>query len=627
MDNLTIVIPYYEERIALDRLLATLPVDLPVIIVDDQSTEPLQLQRSNTKVFRPFQKGYFTGAVNFGLMRCTTDVLVLNQDVTLSGTAWLDTLAEHRAKYALIGERIKGDHPAFPGGYVHGVFQFMRRDAISKVGLMNEKLYPLWGASALWQLQICRKGFRSLPLESIPGLWHEPRHDGEHYGASIVKLLRQEPTKRNLYIRTPPLISVVIPCYNHGRYIEDAVNSLVGGKTSLGVMSGQTFQSFEIILVDDGSDAKTQEQMQAVTNDWEGIRYIRQRNKGTAGANNTGIRNSIGKYITILAADDMKEPWSLEELYQAATKHPEEYVYDAPTAFANGRRGKTYSLAPYSCEYLPMRNMVPAGIMYPREAWVQADGYPEEMVHGREDWAFNIALARAGWHGHQIQRSGYLYRRERQNRSLGNGDLREHFLTQLMRLFPDVYREGNMCCSGKGGGSASMTIRPTQSFNAASVPQGMAMLQYVGGNVGSQTWGGPGTVQSGRYYVFGNNPKDKIKFVDARDVNWFLALQENGKRIFTQYTEPEKKPLKTVPDNSAIVDWRESLDKEPQMQQKLTEAKASKEPEPAKTVVLTEQTEPTTVKAKESEVPKTVSPQRSAEFFKTQRGKPKSGTK
>lgn len=545
MDNLTIVIPYYQERAALDRLLATLPDAIPTIVVDDLSAEALPaITRPNTLVLRLARKGYFTGAVNVGIAACKTDVLVLNQDVTLTGTAWLDLIAEHRTKYALFGESIKGQHPAFPYGYVHGVFQFMRRDALNAVGPMDAEHYPLWGASALWQLAICRKGFQSKPLAAIPGLWHEPR---QKYGASITSLLQKEPDLKSKLIRTPPLISVIVPCYNHGQYLSDAVNSLIGGPTSLGVMPGQTLQSFEVIIVDDGSAPQTRERCEALANGWQGIRLIRQENKGTAGANNAGIRASAGQYLTIMAADDMREPWSLADLYQAAVSHPANYVYDEPTIFGSGQRIRRLALNSYNCQTLPHRNMVPAGIMFPRQAWTEAGGYREMMQFGREDWAFNIALALAGWHGHKIERSGYLYRREGQNRSLGSDDLREFYLLQLARLFPNLYRGGVMCCGdtrgqiGKGFGSPAR-----QTFDPSAIPQDMVLVEYAGSNVGSQSWGGPGTVPSGRYYVFGNNAKDKVKFVDKRDVDWLLNRMESSKRLFRLYVLPEEPAVAPV---------------------------------------------------------------------------------
>ena len=258
MQNLTIVIPFYNGHQYIHSLLEDIPKGIPVIIVDDHSEERLLLDRDNTVVVRPDRKGYFSGAVNVGLGMTRNDVLVLNQDIRLTGTKWMDLLTEKREDYALIGERITGNHPAFPNGYVHGVFQFMRRDAIQAVGGLDAKYYPLWGGSALWQWQICRKGFRSLPMERIPGMshWHHTP-TGDRYGSSIRQLLVKESSEADRFIRTPPAISVIVPCYNYGRYLSDCLNSLIGGDTSLGRMPGQTFQSFEVLIIDDGSTDST----------------------------------------------------------------------------------------------------------------------------------------------------------------------------------------------------------------------------------------------------------------------------------------------------------------------------------------------------------------------------------
>lgn len=66
------------------------------------------------------------------------------------------------------------------------------------------------------------------------------------------------------------------------------------------------------------------------------------------------------------------------------------------------------------------------------------------------------------------------------------------------------------------------------------LPQGndMVLVRYQGRNVGSTTWGGPGTVPSGRYYRFGANNKDRIKFVSKSDESWFYNFRENGQQIF-----------------------------------------------------------------------------------------------
>ena len=553
MNNLTIIVPYYNGELFIRPLLNSIPLGLPVIVVDDQSDTPLFLDGyPNVRVVRLETKGYFTGAINFATSLCTTDVLVLNQDVELQGTAWLDLIGKHRKDYALIGESIKGPHPAFPNLYPHGVFMFMRRDAIDQVGLMNAVDYPLWGASALWQWQICRQGFRSLPLETIPGLVHKRQGWA---GDSIRGLLSHNGVDKNLLIRTPPEVSVIIPCYNHGRYIRDAVNSLIGGLTPLGVFPPQTFQSFEIIIVDDGStDGTTPGQVDELADGWQGIRVYHTANGGTAAAHNYGIERAVGKYITTMSADDMREPWAIESLYRASLANPHSLVYDNLKTFTHGGRGHVWKTDPYDFEVLLEKNMVPVGTMFEKKAWEEVGGYPEALKYGREDWGFAIAMGAKGYCGVKLEEPGYLYRREGQNRTETNTtpEWRDRFLAQMVGLFPSLYKgDRPMACCGKGGSGAVRSAKPkgVLAMEAMAGVDGMALLEYLGKNYGSQQWGGP-NLPSHRIYVFGNNPKDKTKLVDRRDVEWFLNRRENGKPLFRQVPLPRlmaaSEPVKEV---------------------------------------------------------------------------------
>jgi glycosyltransferase involved in cell wall biosynthesis len=544
VDNLTVVVPFYNGHPFIHALLKTIPSGLPVIVIDDQSDIPLTLSGyPNVRLERPAEKLYFTGAVNYAATLCRTDILVLNQDVELHGDVWWKLIEQHRREYALIGERIKGIHPAFPHGYIHGVFQFMRRDALTQVGPMDAATYPLWGASALWQWQICRQGFKSLPLAEIPGLVHK-RTGG--FGDSIQDLLRRNGVDRTWLIRTPPEVSVVIPCYNHGRYIRDAVNSLIGGLTPLGVFPPQTFPSFEVIVVDDGStDGTTPAAVDAVADGWQGVRVFHTPNGGTAAAHNYGIEHAVGKYITTMSADDMREPWGLEKLYRASLAHPHALVYDNLLTFTNGGRGHVWKTNPYDFEELLYKNMVPVGTMFSKQAWQAVGGYPRDLKYGREDWGFAIAMGAQGYCGVKIDETGYLYRREGQNRTLSNTtpEWHDRFLAQMVHLFPYLYRgERPMACCG-GGGSRAKVAQSANSRGAAMAMQmmagteGMALVEYLGGNYGSQQWGGP-YLPSHRIYVFGNNAKDKIKLIDKRDLAWFLGRRENGRVIFRQVSLP-----------------------------------------------------------------------------------------
>src|SRR5215467_8142244 len=95
-----------------------------------------------------------------------------------------------------------------------------------------------------------------------------------------------------------PLVSVVIPAYNAGAYIEDALDSVFR----------QTFPRLEVIVVDDGSTDDTRSRLEPYRSR---IHYVWQTNNGSGAARNRGIDVSSGDYIAFLDADDL---WSPEKL-------------------------------------------------------------------------------------------------------------------------------------------------------------------------------------------------------------------------------------------------------------------------------------------------------------------------
>jgi glycosyltransferase involved in cell wall biosynthesis len=76
----------------------------------------------------------------------------------------------------------------------------------------------------------------------------------------------------------PPLVSVVIPCYNHGAYLAEAIESI----------QAQTYPNIEILVIDDGSTDNTKE----VACGFEKVQYHYQPNAGLSAARNTGIKKA-----------------------------------------------------------------------------------------------------------------------------------------------------------------------------------------------------------------------------------------------------------------------------------------------------------------------------------------------
>lgn len=98
-----------------------------------------------------------------------------------------------------------------------------------------------------------------------------------------------------------PKASVIVPAYNVAKTISDTLDALLA----------QTYDDFEIVIVDDGSTDDTQKIAQSYAARDSRVRIVRQTNRGLAGARNTGIVSSFGTYIGFCDSDDLWVPGKL----------------------------------------------------------------------------------------------------------------------------------------------------------------------------------------------------------------------------------------------------------------------------------------------------------------------------
>ena len=107
-----------------------------------------------------------------------------------------------------------------------------------------------------------------------------------------------------------PCVSVILPVYNGERYIRQSIESILA----------QTYQDFELLVIDDGSTDGTAGIVKAYENR---LRYIRQPNSGASHARNQGIRLSQGKHVAFQDADDLWEPEKLAIQVNFLDRHPD----------------------------------------------------------------------------------------------------------------------------------------------------------------------------------------------------------------------------------------------------------------------------------------------------------------
>lgn len=200
------------------------------------------------------------------------------------------------------------------------------------------------------------------------------------------------------------LVSIVIPCYNHGEYLSDSVGSALG----------QSWEPIEVIVVNDGSDEpETLEALEALERRGNpSLRVLCKENGHLSSARNHGIRNARGSTILTLDADDRVDPTIVRKGMQilagdrrvgVVTTHVRRFDDDGPTGVAFRPAGGEL------VDFL-VRNQACGGSLFRKECWEDAGGYDESMREGSEDWEFWISVTRKGWRVHSIPEPLYEYR-------------------------------------------------------------------------------------------------------------------------------------------------------------------------------------------------------------------------
>lgn len=202
-------------------------------------------------------------------------------------------------------------------------------------------------------------------------------------------------------------VSVVIPCYNAGDHLEEAVQSALG----------QTYADVEVVIVDDGStDARTKEILSAAV--WPRTTIIRQPNGGPSAARNRAVLAAAGEYILPLDADDRIDPTYVEKAVEVMRSRGDVGIVYCKAHKFGVERG-AWHLPAYSLNELVIDNVIFCTSLYRRDDWVRVGGYNEALRHGMEDYEFWIKLVHLGCNVFQIDEPLFFYRIQASSRTTG----------------------------------------------------------------------------------------------------------------------------------------------------------------------------------------------------------------
>ena len=191
-------------------------------------------------------------------------------------------------------------------------------------------------------------------------------------------------------------ISVIIPCFNDGLYIGQAVDSIFRSDEDV----------LEVIVVDDGSDDLTRNYLDKIRADK--VKIINQENKGVSAARNKGIIEAKGEYILLLDADDKFAPSFLGKAKQILQNNAEVGAVSCwYNIVENEKIVKQAEPKGGNIEDFLFANRSMVSSLLRKKCWEDAGGFDESMLIGYEDWEFWISVTKKGWEVRVIEE--YLY--------------------------------------------------------------------------------------------------------------------------------------------------------------------------------------------------------------------------
>ncbi|MBC7934605.1 MAG: glycosyltransferase [Rhizobacter sp.] len=195
-----------------------------------------------------------------------------------------------------------------------------------------------------------------------------------------------------------PKVSIIIPCYNQGHYLQDALSGFVPEN-----------DEYEIIIINDGSTHSIDELNHFRS---KGFTIIDQANAGLASARNTGISHSRGQFIMLLDADNRVEPVFIQAASKILESNTHIAVVYSDAEYFGSKSGR-WKVGEFNLQKLMIENYIDACAMVRKSVFKELGGYDTEMKNirsGWEDWEMWLRISFAGKAFSYWPRVGFHYR-------------------------------------------------------------------------------------------------------------------------------------------------------------------------------------------------------------------------
>jgi glycosyltransferase involved in cell wall biosynthesis len=229
-----------------------------------------------------------------------------------------------------------------------------------------------------------------------------------------------------------PLVSIIVPCYNQGEFLAEALDSV----------KSQTYSNWECVIVDDGSTDNSKEIALSYCDVDKRFSYLWQENQGPSIARNNAIKNSHGDYILPLDGDDKIHEDYISSAVEIIKNRKDVKIVNCRVGLFGASSGE-WNLPDFNKDVFLLQNQIVCTAMFRREDYNQTKGYNSNMREGLEDWDFWLSLLETGGEVYKIPHIYFFYRIKESSRNISSlqKDIYNKLLLTAVSNHPALYRK------------------------------------------------------------------------------------------------------------------------------------------------------------------------------------------